>query len=271
VNLGLNTAIKALGYSRQSYYKAVRLIEKQKTEEMVIKERVLMIRRDQPKVGCRKLLDHLKSDFAISIGRDRFIEFMRSSGLLVKRKRNYKRTTNSQHRFKKYKNIVRDAVLARPNQAWASDITYLRLRKGFCYLSLITDMYSRKIVGFHVHHSLCIDGTLKALQRALQQRTKESPLIHHSDRGLQYCAMDYISLLKENNVQISMTEDCHVYENALAERVNGILKSEFYLDETLQDIQTARRMVNQVIDVYNNKRLHNSLGNKTPEFVHNLN
>jgi len=238
---------------------------------MVIKEHVLKIRKDQPKVGCRKLLDHLKDDFGISIGRDRFIELLRSSDLLVKRKRNYKRTTNSQHRFKKYKNIVQNTVLTRPNQAWASDITYLRLRKGFCYLSLITDMYSRKIVGFHVHHSLCIDGTLKALHWALRQRTKESPLIHHSDRGLQYCAKDYTNLLKENNVQISMTEDCHVYENALAERVNGILKSEFLLDETLQNIQTARRMVKQVIGVYNSKRLHNSLGNKTPDFVHNLN
>lgn len=260
-----------MGYSRQSYYKAVKLIEKQKGEQMVIKEHVLKIRQDQPKVGCRKLLDHLKDDFGISIGRDRFIELLRSSDLLVKRKRNYKRTTNSQHRFKKYKNIVRNTVLTRPNQAWASDITYLRLRKGFCYLSLITDMYSRKIVGFHVHHSLCIDGTLKALHWALRQRTKEGPLIHHSDRGLQYCAKDYTNLLKENNVQISMTEDCHVYENALAERVNGILKSEFMLDETLQNIQTARRMVKQVIGVYNSKRLHNSLGNKTPGFVHNLN
>jgi len=238
---------------------------------MIIQKQVLGLRRDQPRVGCRKLLDHLKDDFNIIIGRDRFIEIMRSWNLLVKTKRNYKRTTNSQHRFKKYKNIVRDIILTRPNQVWASDITYLRLRKGFCYLSLITDMFSRKIVGFCVHHSLCIDGTRKALQQALKQRTESSPLIHHSDRGLQYCAQDYTNLLKENNVRISMTEDCHVYENALAERVNGILKNEFLLNETLQNIQTARRMVKQVVGVYNSKRLHNSLGNKTPEFVHNLN
>lgn len=260
-----------MGYSRQSYYKALKLTEKQQTEKMIIEKHVINIRKEQPKVGCRKLLDHLKDDHGISIGRDRFIELMRSSDLLVKRKQNYKRTTNSQHRFKKYKNIVRNKTLIRPNQAWASDITYLRLKKGFCYLSLITDMFSRKIVGFYVHHSLCIDGTLNALQKALKEKNKDEPLIHHSDRGVQYCANDYTNLLKENDVQISMTEDCHVYENALAERVNGILKNEFLLNETLQNIQTARRMVNQVVNVYNNKRLHNSLGNKTPNFVHNLN
>lgn len=247
------------------------MIQKQKAEQMIIKKHVLNIRREQPKVGCRKLINHLKNDYGISIGRDQFIEFMRSSDLLIKRKRNYKRTTNSQHRFKKYKNVVRDIKLTRSNQAWASDITYLKLQKGFCYLSLITDMYSRKIVGFHVHHSLCIDGTVKALTHALKQRNKQDPLIHHSDRGVQYCANNYTNLLKKNNVRISMTEDCHVYENALAERVNGILKNEFLLNETLQNIKTARRIVKQSINIYNNKRLHNSLDNKTPNFVHNLN
>lgn len=263
--------MKSLGYTRQGYYKALTIAKKRDAEKMIIKEHVQDIRKDQPKVGCRKLVDHLRDDYGISIGRDRFIELMRSLDLLIKRKRNYKRTTNSRHRFKKYVNLIKNIVLTKPNQVWASDITYLRLAKGFCYLSLITDMYSRKIVGYHVHHSLCIDGTLKALENALKEEIIDKSLIHHSDRGIQYCANDYIGLLKENNIQISMTEDSHVYENALAERVNGILKNEFLLNETLVNIQTDRRMVAQVIDVYNNKRLHNSLKNKTPNFVHNLN
>jgi len=237
----------------------------------MIHEQVVNIRKNQPRVGCRKLIDHLAQE-NISVGRDQFFELMRGWSLLIKPKRNYKRTTNSRHRFKKYKNLIKNKPAQGPNRVWVSDITYLRTREGFCYLSLITDQYSRKIVGHHVHHSLNHSGVLKALSIALKQKTHtKKRLIHHSDCGLQYCSDDYVALLKSHQIRISMTEDNHVYENALAERVNGILKNEFLLRTTWPTIHHARRAVEQAIRVYNTQRLHNSLGNKTPESVHILN
>ena len=237
----------------------------------MIHEQVINIRKDQPRVGCRKLKDHL-ADKNISVGRDRFIELMREWSLLIKPKRNYKRTTNSRHRFKKYKNLIKNKPTKGPNQVWVSDITYLRTREGFCYLSLITDQYSRKIVGHHVHPNLTHIGVLTALKMALTQKPQtKKRLTHHSDCGLQYCSDDYIALLKSHRARISMTEDNHVYENALAERVNGILKNEFLLATTWPSVHHARRAVQQAIKIYNTQRLHNSLGNKTPESIHNLN
>jgi len=268
---GLQSVLKVLGYSRQGYYKALSLRERREELAQKVQENVKKIRQDQPRVGCRKLKDHLMAE-GIIIGRDRLMDYMRSWSLLVKPKRNFKRTTNSRHRYKKYKNIIKSKKPKRPNQIWVSDITYLRVKESFVYLSLITDKYSRKIVGHHVHHSLSADGAIIALRQALREQQPEvNGLIHHSDCGVQYCSNDYVALLKKYRVAISMTEDCHLAENSMAERVNGILKNEFLLKVTWPSIGAVRRALAQAIYIYNTKRLHNSLKNKTPEYVHGLN
>lgn len=188
--------------------------------------------------------------------------------MLTLKKKYSTRTTNSLHRFYKYKNIIKDVEVTRPNQVWVSDITYIRTIKGFCYLALVTDMYSRKIVGYNLSDSLELTGCVRALQIALKQSGKRSSLIHHSDRGIQYCSNIYTQILKKNNITISMTEDNHCYENAMAERVNGILKDEFYLDQTFTDVAHAKRATKNAINLYNQIRLHLSLNFKTPNYVH---
>lgn len=190
--------------------------------------------------------------------------------MLTLRKKYSTRTTNSLHRFYKYKNIIKDVEVTRPNQVWVSDITYIRTVKGFCYLALVTDMYSRKIVGYNLSNSLELAGCVRALKKALKQPGERSSLIHHSDRGIQYCSNVYTQILKKNNIAISMTEENHCYENALAERVNGILKDEFYLDQTFTDVAHAKRATKNAINLYNEIRLHLSLDFKTPNMVYKL-
>lgn len=158
-------------------------------------------------------------------------------------------------------------VVTAPNQVWVSDITYIRTINGFCYLALITDMYSRKIVGYDLSDSLELAGCLRALQKALASTRRPAGLVHHSDRGIQYCSNQYVDKLKKHGIKISMTEENHCYENAIAERVNGILKDEFYLDQTFFSTRNAEQAAKNAIDIYNNKRLHVSLGYKTPNMV----
>ena len=189
--------------------------------------------------------------------------------LTLRKKPTYK-TTNSLHRFYKYKNCIKDLVINKPNRVWVSDITYIRTVKGFCYLALITDMYSRKIVGWDLTNSLELSGCVRALNKALYQAKETNELIHHSDRGIQYCSNLYAQILKRNNIRISMTEENHCYENAIAERVNGILKDEFYLDQTFDTIQQAKSATKNAIKLYNQIRLHLSLDFKTPEMVYKL-
>ena len=174
----------------------------------------------------------LKDEFHkydLKVGRDQLFRILRENRLLIRRKKYSSRTTNSYHRFYKYDNIIKDLEINRPNQVWASDITYIRTIKGFCYLALITDMYSRKIVGYDLSDSLELKGCVRALNKAIYNAKNIERLIHHSDRGIQYCSNVYTQILKRKKIKISMTEENHCYENALAERVNGILKDEFYL------------------------------------------
>lgn len=188
--------------------------------------------------------------------------------MLTLRKKYNSRTTNSLHRFYKYKNIIKDIEVTRTNQVWVSDITYIRTIKGFCYLALITDMYSRKIVGYDISNSLELKGCERALNKALYQTKNINELIHHSDRGIQYCSNVYTQILKRNKIDISMTEENHCYENAIAERVNGILKDEFYLDQTFDSLQQAKKAAENAINLYNKIRLHLSLDYKTPNMVY---
>ncbi len=188
--------------------------------------------------------------------------------MLVSRKKQYVKTTNSYHRFQVYKNLIKELKITQPNQVFVSDITYISTLEKFCYLSLITDLYSRKIVGYCLSKSLAIEGCLTTLRMALKSVKQPKKLIHHSDRGIQYCSHAYVKLLQDNNVKISMTEENHVYENAVAERVNGTLKSEFMLGETLASFETAKQLVREAVKTYNNERPHLTLNYNTPDDVY---
>ena len=230
-------------------------------------------RKSLPREGVRKLEKSLDNQFAkanLKVGRDTLFNVLRKHNMLTLRKKYSARTTNSYHRFYKYNNIIKDIEVTRPNQVWVSDITYIRTVKGFCYLALITDMYSRKIVGYDLSDSLELNGCVRALYKALYKVKNTKNLIHHSDRGIQYCSNVYTQILKRKKIDISMTEDNHCYENALAERVNGILKDEFYLDQTFTNIAHAKKATKNAINLYNEIRLHLSLDFRTPNMVYKL-
>lgn len=260
-----------LHLNRDAYYKTrVRISEQKDTEAKVI-SLVKKERESQPRVGTVKLQKHLADDFmklGIKIGRDRLYDVLRDNDMLVRRKKASFKTTNSYHHFHKYNNLIKGLEITRPNQVWVSDITYIRTVKGFCYLALITDLYSRKIVGYDLSDSLELAGCLRALQKALASSKPATDLIHHSDRGIQYCSKQYVEKLSNKKVKISMTEENHCYENAVAERVNGILKDEFYLDQCFVNTSHAKKATKSAIGIYNNKRLHLSLNLKTPDQVY---
>jgi putative transposase len=239
----------------------------------VIIEEVLRYRKALKRIGARKLLDQMQGFLAahsFKIGRDSMFDLLAERGLLVtKRKRRGPVTTLSKHRFKKYPNIIRDFIPIGPNQLWVSDITYIHLNEGFAYLSLITDAYSRKIVGFYLSHDLSARGPLAALNMALSSNPVRDGLIHHSDRGVQYCCDDYVKSLQRSEVKISMTEKGDPLENALAERVNGILKQEL-LEEVFSDFETAQREVAIACSNYNHLRPHGSIDNLKPAQAHQL-
>jgi transposase InsO family protein len=255
---------------RDAFYKYKKRYTLRKTMESRVIELVEKERKEQPRVGARKLHETLQAILkpsGVKIGRDCLFRVLREHNMLVKRKKTSFKTTNSYHRFHKYRNLVKHMEVTKPNQVWVSDITYIRTVKGFCYLALITDMYSRKIVGYDISDSLELTGCLWALQKALRHARPAVGLVHHSDRGIQYCSNQYVNELRKHKVKISMTEENHCYENAIAERVNGILKDEFYLDQCFFTTEHACIATKNAIKIYNNKRLHLSLGYKTPNMV----
>lgn len=255
---------------RDAFYKYKKRYTLRKTMESHVIELVEKERKEQPRIGARKLHETLQpilKPTGVKIGRDGLFRVLREHNMLVKRKKTSFKTTNSYHHFHKYSNLVKHMEVTKPNQVWVSDITYIRTVKGFCYLALITDMYSRKIVGYDISDSLELTGCLRALQKALRHARPAVGLVHHSDRGIQYCSNQYVNKLKKHKVKISMTEENHCYENAIAERVNGILKDEFYLDQCFFTTEHACIATKNAIKIYNNKRLHLSLGYKTPNMV----
>lgn len=255
---------------RDAFYKFKRRWSQSRAVESKVIQLVKEERKEQPRVGTRKLHSALYNDFCeanLKIGRDRLFDILREKDMLVKRKRAYAKTTNSYHHFHKYNNLIKELEITSPNQVWVSDITYIRTVKGFCYLALITDLYSRKIIGHDISDSLELAGCLRALKKAMWHTKPAAGLIHHSDRGVQYCSHMYVNELKRKGINISMTEENHCYENAVAERVNGILKDEFYLDQCFFSTMHAKRATKNAIKLYNNKRLHLSLGYKTPNSV----
>lgn len=252
-----------LGYSTQAYYKFHRTQEKRYLGHDLLLNQVAQLRVNQKKIGTRKIFGILQPfmmEHNISLGRDAFFDLLKDNGLLVRKRRRRKPiTTFSNHPFKKYQNLIKGFEPIAPNQLWVSDITYIHLENSFAYLSLITDAYSRKIVGFCLHHDLSAKGTIKALQMALKSIPKrtilDNRLVHHSDRGLQYGCIDYVKLLNDNHISISMTQTGDPLENAIAERVNGILKDEL-LEEVHSDFVTAQHNVAIAISTYNHLRPH---------------
>ena len=269
--VSLTTITHCFGLKRDAYYKyKARADMRLKLEQQIISI-VKKRRKSLPREGVRKLTKSLDIDFNkanIKVGRDTLFNVLRKYQMLTLRKKTSARTTNSYHRFYKYNNIIKDVKVIRPNQVWVSDITYIRTIKGFCYLALITDMHSRKIVGYDLSDSLELKGCVRALNKAIYQAKNINGLIHHSDRGIQYCSNVYTQILKKKKIDISMTEENHCYENAMAERVNGILKDEFYLDQTFDNVAHAKRATKNAINLYNEIRLHLSLDYKTPNMVY---
>lgn len=263
-----------LGYSRQNFYQTLKRAQRDELEKELIIQQVIKIRETQEKVGTRKLLIHLDpflNQHQISIGRDCLFNLLAEYKLLVrKRKRKVPVTTFSNHWLRKYPNLIIGIVPMAAHQLWVSDITYIRHSQSqHGYLSLVTDAYSRKIVGYYLSKDLSAEGCIKALKKALAQLPTGSKLIHHSDRGCQYCSFDYVALLQDNDIRISMTQSGDPLENAIAERVNGILKQEL-LKEGFMDLSSARRAVEVAILVYNNIRLHSSIDMLTPEEAHRM-
>lgn len=227
-------------------------------------------RRRMPRLGTRKLYYLLKPELeerGIKLGRDGLFDYLRDQRMLVKPKRSYTKTTDSRHWMKKHPNLFNDMVMERPEQAFVSDITYVESDEGIHYLSLVTDACSRKIMGHELSYAMRASDTVKALQRAAAARISTAPLIHHSDRGSQYCSGLYQKALKRHDIKPSMTDGYDCYQNALAERVNGILKQEFLLNRC-KTFEELKVVVAESIDTYNQLRPHLSLGMKTPEAVH---
>ena len=244
-------------------------------EEDVILSLVHNARKDFPRMGAKKLLIYLQPTFqvmGIHIGRDAFIELLYRNYLLVRRVRNKRKTTFSNHWMRKYPNLIRDYIPTAPNQLWVSDITYIEMAGRFAYLALVTDAYSHKIVGWELAPSLRACNALAALKMALNSLPEGySGLIHHSDRGSQYCSASYVNLLTQHKVQISMTESGDPLENAIAERINGILKTEWIYDVKLKSWQETINFISRIIDLYNNQRPHQSISYMVPALVHQTN
>jgi len=262
---------RAAGFSRQAFYQERRARPRRAVAEDAVVELVKAQRRIHPRCGARKLHQCLREDLAemgIELGRDRLFDLLRLRGLLVKRPRGGARTTNSRHCFHTWPNLIRNIVPSMPHQVWVCDLTYIRTDTGFLYLSLVTDAYSRKIVGYCAQDTLESEGCMKALAMAFAQLPEDAKPIHHSDRGTQYCCGAYVGALERRGCPISMTEQNHCYENAMAERVNGILKQEYGLGRTFADRKQGAQVARQAVGIYNDLRLHTSLGYRTPSSVH---
>ncbi len=264
---------RLLGVTRQAYYQHFWQSQNTGIEESLVLSEILSIRKEHRVMGGRKLYEKIHPfllEHQIKMGRDALFDLLASNGLLVKKRRRRFITTFSNHWMKKWPNLIRNITLDRANQLWVSDITYWKINQDYLYLSLITDAYSHKIVGYHLAQTLESIETMRALQMAIKSLPSQlaAPLIHHSDRGSQYCCETYVKLLQNKNIQISMTENGNPLENAIAERVNGILKNEYLKYYTIDNIAQAKKHVARAVVLYNKQRPHFSIGLLTPELVH---
>ena len=259
------------GRSRQSYYEHTNRVEKADMAEALVLKLVKEIREQLPRAGVPKLMVMLRNKFTehgIKMGRDALYRLLGQHGYLIRYRRRRVYTTDSNHPYRKYPNLIRELYyLTAAGQLWVSDITYLRIQSRFAYLSIVTDAYSHKIIGYCLYPTLASTGPINALQMASRSRRTAS-LIHHSDRGVQYCCKDYVDVLEHLKINISMTENGDPYENAVAERVNGILKEEFLLNKTFASFQQAEQAVKSAVERYNHIRPHASCDNLTPVAAH---
>jgi putative transposase len=263
-----------MGISRQAHYKRVACERRRQEHHSTVVAMVKDERRSQPRIGTRKLHHMLHEPLqrrGIKIGRDAMFEVLREASLLVRPLRAFHKTTNSRHFYRRHPNLLKDGptkvVPTGCEQVWVADVTYLRTRQKMVYVSLITDAYSRKIMGWHVHDGLGTEQVSQAFKIALRHRQTSQPLVHHSDRGIQYCSGEYQGIHARHGIACSMTDGYDCYQNALAERVNGILKME-YLLHTPADLLQARRMVSESVRLYNERRPHLSLEYETPDAIH---
>jgi putative transposase len=269
---GIKSMCRLFGKTRHAYYDYQWRVQDDGLKDEIILQHVSVIRKTQKRIGTMKLWHIIEQQLFghnIKVGRDYLFDLMRSHGLLIRRRKRKAVTTNSRHWMHKYNNLIKDMKIDRPEQLWVSDITYIQLNKRWGYLSLITDAYSKQIVGWAFRLDLAAQGCADALQMALNGRIYPmQPLIHHSDRGTQYCSKQYVDILTDNNIAISMTENGDPYENAIAERVNGILKGEFDLYSSKVGFKETTKKIRTNIEVYNTLRPHASCDYLTPKEAH---
>lgn len=272
--LAVAAVCRRLGMSRQNYYARRKHRQQAAVDHALVVALVRAERQVQPRLGARKLRVMVAADLAaagVSLGRDRFFKVLRENGLLLEPlPREYPVTTNSYHCLPVFGNLVKDLVVDAPHQVWVSDLTFLRTEEGFLYLALVTDKYSRKIVGYHCGETLAASGCVAALGMALADLPAWAHPINHSDQGSQYCSHEHVAALMAHGLRVSMTETDHCAENALAERMNGILKSEYGLGQRIPTKAQARRLVREGIHLYNHRRPHTALGYRVPAAVHSL-
>lgn len=271
---GLGTLCGLFGYSRQAYYKHRKRREKERIQTGIIVDEVLRVRQKIPRIGGRKLFFMLRESLlrhGIGIGRDKFFTVLRVNDLLIKPRKKRVVTTMSKHYFRKYPNLIENLIVNGPNQLWVSDITYIKVNGKWHYVIFITDAYSKRVIGFNVGKTADADFCIQALKQALEQWTdRQGPLIHHSDRGIQYCSFAYTGKLKDHQIQISMTQNGDPRENAIAERVNGIFKGDFLMDKHFDTFEQAKREIKQMVRNYNELRPHASCDFLTPEQAHQM-
>jgi len=261
--------------TRQAFYSLLSAHQKETLAFAIVLVLVKEIRREIPGIGVRKLLHMLLPEFkkhGIKLGRDQFFDLLRAQGMLIRRRKRIVKTTDSFHWLHKYPNLVQGLTLTRPEELWVSDITYMRTGTGFSYLSLITDAYSRKIMGYALYPTLEVTGCIAALKMAennRQYKVLDLPLIHHSDRGIQYCSAKYVTLLNKAGIDISMTQTGNPYDNALAERVNETIKGDYFPTRIYDNHAVASDAVDKIIQSYNVRRPHQSIGYLTPQDAHN--
>lgn len=262
------------GLTRQAYYQNNWEAVSTTIDEEIIIQKVKEVRNTHPRIGARKILEMIKpflNENNIKMGRDALFTLLSINQLLIRKRKRRIQTTNSYHWLRKHPNLIKGFVPSQPNQLWVSDITYWKINTGeHLYISFITDAYSRRIVGYHVAETLETIETIQALQMALSALDAERPLqlIHHSDRGLQYCSGAYVNLLHNYGILISMTEKGDPLENAIAERINGIIKGEYLETYEINNVKQAKKLLSDVVDLYNSQRPHMSISNLPPDQIH---
>jgi transposase InsO family protein len=270
--VGVGRLCRLFGKSRQAFHQKTSFVQERIAQSMMVLDLVAAIRREIPGLGTKKLYLLLQGSLqksGIKMGRDRLHELLPAHHLLIRRRRGVPKTTHSNHLLRKYPNVIKELAIIETEQAWVADMTYICVGHNFNYLSLITDAYSKKIVGYCLHQFLSTEGCLKALEMALTTRTKKgNALIHHSDRGVQYCSFEYVKKLKSAGISISMTDSGEAYENQIAERVNGILKTEFKLNRVFKNHMEALLAVESSIRNYNMLRPHMSCSDLPPALAH---